>query len=171
MQRARVTFQPQSPGSQRIVPASPGFWADILPRSSLGGLHCICNRSTIHRIVSQRAREPSFWDCEAPRGLRRTPPEKGPGSGPRLATRIAIQAQSEWAQIRSNWSAIRPNYIRIALNPESSCNRPDCKYRGLDCGRIAKIRKSPFWGLRGTERIAWGPRSRVWACPPVWAQT
>ena len=32
-------------------------------------------------------------------------------------------AQSEWAQIRSNRSAIRLNCIRVAQNPESSCNQ------------------------------------------------
>ena len=78
---------------------------------------------------------------------------------------------SEWAQSRSNPSAICLNCTRITQNPESSCNRPDCKYRGRDCGGIATIRKSSFWGLWGTERIAWDPRARVWACPPVWAQT
>ena len=80
-------------------------------------------------------------------------------------------AQSEWAQIRSNRSAIRLNCIRVAQNPESSRNRPDCKYRGVDCGRIATTQRSSFWGLRGTERIAEDPRATVWACPLVWAQT
>ena len=103
--------------------------------------------------------------------MRRTPRTRVLGQGPNLATRIAIQAQSEWARIRSNRSAIRLNCSRIAQNSESSRNRPDCKYRGLDCGRIATTGKSSFRGLRGTERIAEGPRATVWACPPVWAQT
>ena len=61
--------------------------------------------------------------------------------------------------------------LRIAKSTESSCNCLDCKYWGLDCGRIATTRKSSFWGLRGTERIAEDPRAQVWACTPVWAQT
>ena len=75
---------------------------------------------------------------------------------------------------RCNFCAIEAiclNFLGITSFPQSGCNRQDCKYRGHDCGRIAKIRKCPFWGLRGNERIAWDPRASVWACPPVWAQT
>ena len=92
-------------------------------------------------------------------GLQSDPSNRNPGQ------------LSEWAQSWSNASAICLNCSRITQNPESSCNRPDCKYRGLDCGRIATTQRSSFWGLRGTERIAEDPRATAWACPPVWAQT
>ena len=89
---------------------------------------------------------------------------------------IAMIVEGSWSVL---WSLSTQGAIFVLLKqfpwivsiPQSSRNRLDCKYWGLDCGRIAKIRKSPFWGLRGTERIAWDPRARVWACPPVWAQT
>ena len=51
--------------------------------------------------------------------------------------------------------------LRITSIPQSSHNRPDCKYRGLDCGRIATTQKSLFWGLRGTERIAKDPQACI----------
>ena len=59
----------------------------------------------------------------------------------------------------------------IVSIPQSSRNRLDCKYWGLDCGRIVTTQRSSFWRLRGTERIAEDPRATAWACPPVWAQT
>ena len=42
-QGAREPSPPQSPGLQETVPALPGFWADILPRSILGGLQSGCD--------------------------------------------------------------------------------------------------------------------------------
>ena len=81
--------------------------------------------------------------------------------------------QSDLGELMQSWAfPCNPtDCLRIAKNAASSRNHLDCKYWGLDCGRIATNRKSSFWGLRGTERIAEDPRATAWACPPVWAQT
>ena len=81
--------------------------------------------------------------------------------------------QSDLGELMQSWAfPCNPtDCLRIAKNAASSRNHLDCKYRGLDCGRIATNRKSSFRGLRGTERIAEDPRATAWACPPVWAQT
>ena len=122
----------------------------ILSRFRLGRLHsdiCLiailgrlkvfgCNLSELCQDCLNPAIDPQFTglhqDCKEPEkpvsGIARHLEDcvQGPGvRGPNLTNRITIQAQS--AQIRFNRSAIRLNCIRIAQNPESCHNRPDCK--------------------------------------------
>ena len=59
--------------------------------------------------------------------------------------------------------AIHPNCLRIALKMQLIHNPQDCKILFLDCGRIAKGLKMQFLGLRGIERIAEDPRTRMGA--------
>ena len=81
------------------------------------------------RVIERIAEDPRTWVW---------------GQGSNLRPRIAIQVQSEWAQFRSNRCANCLNCFRIAKKSESNRNRPDCKYQGLDCGRIATTQKSSF---------------------------